>query len=106
MYNTDGSFTSRSHQIYFTRSSHGGKPAASLDMEGVPFVFDSLTKSRRLEIANKIKQLESEQHTTSNRVRKQKQQIRDLAAALEKNGTRCVQLKEQIRKLKLEQAAE
>ena len=69
-------------------------------------VFDSPTKSRHLEIANKIKQLESERHRTSNRVRKQKQQIRDLAAALEENETRCAQLEEQIRKLKLEQAAQ
>jgi len=69
-------------------------------------VFESPTKSRRLEIANQIKTLEREYSKTGNRARKRKQQIRELTAALEEDETRYAQLDEQIRTLKSENATE
>jgi len=45
-------------------------------------VFQSPTKSRRLDVASAIKKKEDERHRTLCRKRKRKQQIRDLAAGL------------------------
>jgi len=65
-------------------------------------VFQSPTKSRRLNVANAIKQKESERHKTLCRIRKRKQQIRDLAAKLVDDETSRARLDEQIQALKLE----
>jgi len=62
-------------------------------------VFQSPTKSRHLDVASSIKK-ECERHRTLCRIRKRKQQICDLAAALEEDETLLAQLDEQIRTLK------
>ena len=68
-------------------------------------VFQSPTKSRRLDVASAIKK-EDERHRTLCRIRKRKQQIRDLAAGLEEDETILAQLDDQIRTLKSENVNE
>jgi len=63
-------------------------------------VFQSPTKSRRLDVTSSIKKKECERHSTLCRIRKRKQQIRDLAAALEEDETLLAQLDELIRTVK------
>jgi len=67
-------------------------------------VFQSPTKSRCLDVASSIKK-ECERHRMLCRIRK-KQQIRDLAAALEEDETLLAQLDEQICTLKSENVNE
>jgi len=69
-------------------------------------VFEAAPKSRRLEIANQIKTLETQHNRAVNRIKKTKHQIQELATRLEVDETQRAQLDEQIRSLKLESAAE
>ena len=69
-------------------------------------VLEAPPKSRRLEIASQIKSLETQRNRTVNRIKKTKHQLRELAVRLQADETQRAQLDEQIRSLKLENAAE
>jgi len=66
---------------------------------GTPSTCDLQLRSHRLEITNQTKTLEREYFRTGNRIRKRKQQIHELAAAMEVDETGYAQLDEQIHTL-------
>jgi len=69
-------------------------------------VFQQRANSRRLEIARKIKTLETECPKVTARVRKTKQGIRDVSEALEQYESRLAQIDHQVRQLKAENVDE
>ena len=103
---TDTVVSSQPHQSSTGRRLPRAPTAAEVGQrktqEFLEDVYQSPTKSRRLNVANAIKQKESERHKTLCRIRKRKQQIRDLAAQLENDETLRAHLDEQIQALKLE----
>jgi len=69
-------------------------------------VLETPPKSRRLEIANELKSLEMQRSRTVNRIKKERHQIREVAARLVADETQLAQFDQKIRLLKLEDAAE
>ena len=69
-------------------------------------VFEARPKSRRLEVASKIKELETLYGRTGNRIRKARQRMSDLARALKNEETKLAELDQQIRGLKAEEFRE